>query len=1153
MAQSLPEKSVASLPALRLNPGEMASRFHAMDWSHTPLGAIGDWPQSLRVAVGICLNSRFPMFVWWGQALTNIYNDAYVPILGNRHPAALGRPAQEFWGDIWPTILPQVEAVMRRGESTWNERAELIMQRHGYPEVTSFTWSYSPIIDELGGVGGLYCACIEETPRMLTEQQRDLLLSQVQSERTRLGEAFEKSPAFMGILNGPEHHVEYFNERFYQLVGRRGFVGKTVRAALPEVVSQGFVDILDRVYRSGEPYVGTAVRMELRRRPDRGLEEAFVDFVYQPLRALDGSVTGILVHGVDITDQHRRAARDRFLLALDEAIRPLTGHDQIVDACTRLLGEHMSVDRCVFIGVTDDDDTFKIAGQYNRQIPDIAGQRRLSDFGQEARRLLREDEPYVVEDIDTHVPPPLDLHAYRRVMIQALVCVPLLKDRRMVAAMAVSQSTPRIWRPEEVALVRQAANRCDESLERARVARQLLESEARFRNMSDYAPVMIWLTGPRGEAEYLNKRWFEFTGQAPEQAMGFGWLDAIHPDDAAEAEDGFMAANRRREPFSLEYRLRRRDGEYRWCVDAATPRLGAGGGFSGYIGSVVDITERKRVEEALAAEKDVLELVATGAPLPMVLDEIARTVERQSSDGMLCAVMTLEEEGGNNLVIGAAPHLPQAYCDAVPEQPFDAHIGPRDEADPRWQEFGLLAGAHGLHVAHAGRIAAGEGYLLGIVAVFYRELRAVSDRDVDLARLAARLAGIVIDKHRVDHRLAQALQAEQEARSDAERAGRVKDEFLATLSHELRTPLNAILGWVSVLKNAAASAVDLSQGVEVIERNARSQARIIDDLLDMSAIISGKVRLEVRGIDLVPIVTDAVETARLAADAKRIRIQTILDSKGAVSVLGDADRLHQILWNLLSNAVKFTAREGHIRVALTQADSNVEISVSDNGEGIDRAFVPFVFDRFRQADASTTRRHGGLGLGLSIVKKLAELHGGSVRVSSDGLGRGASFTLSLPLAAIRQADGDGGGVPAEQNSGGDDPGASIEISGLRILVVDDEPDARDLVRQVLEARHASVATAGSAEDALALMRAGRFDVLVSDIGMPDDDGYALLRRVRAMGAEAGGDTPAVALTAYARPEDRVKAIRAGFHMHLAKPVEAAELVATIASLARRIR
>lgn len=1008
MAKSPSEHSeVPPAPSglLHLNAGEMAARFHAMDWAATPLGALADWPQSLRVAVGICLNSHFPMFVWWGESLINIYNAAYIPVLGTRHPAALGKPAREVWDDVWPAILPQVDAVMRHGDATWTERGELTMQRHGHAETASFTWSYSPIFDESGGVGGLFCACIEETPRLIAERERDQLLARLQSERARLGEAFSRSPAFLVILNGPDHQIEFANERYHHLVGRRDLVGRSLREALPEVVSQGFIRILDQVFRSGEPYVGRSVRVELRRSPDQGLEEAFLDFVYQPLNGFDDVVTGILAQGVDVTEQHRRAKRDQLMLALDESIRALVEPGSIAEVCARLLAEHLVADRCVFVTVQDDDDSVDIAGQYSRGVPGFPVDRRLSELGPAIQPLLRQEAPYVVDDIDSHDPAPDNLPVYRRAMVQSLIWVPILRDRRILAAMAVTQSTPRSWRPEEVELVRQVAHRCEAARERARVAHDLVESNARFRRLSDDAPVIIRLSGSDGTPEYFNKRWFEFTGQTPGQAAAHGWLDVIHPEEQARARHASGTGRYTGGSTTVEYRVRHRDGEYRWCVDTTTPRFGADGNFLGYIGSMVDITDRKRLEATLAAERQVLELLATGASQPDLLKEIALALELQSSDDMLCAVLVRDVAEGAHFVVDAAPTLRGAFLGRVTGQGSEEEAGAIDgigdyaEDGPCWREIRRFAAAHGVQLAYGSRIVASAGHTLGIIAVFYAAARAVSIRDAELARLGSRLAGIVIDRYRLDRRLAESIRTEQEARSEAERAVRAKDEFLATLSHELRTPLNAILSWAAVLRKIGVASADVNQGIEVIERNALAQARIIDDLLDMSAIVNGRMRLALRAVDLTPIVAAAVETIRPTADAKRIGIQWIPDSQAAVVALGDPDRLQQVMWNLLSNAVRFTPAEGLIRVALRAVDSNVEIEVSDNGEGIDPAFLEFVFDRFRQSDGSTTRRHGGLGLGLSIVKQLVESHGGSVRVSSEGCGRGATFVVCLPLAA----------------------------------------------------------------------------------------------------------------------------------------------------------
>ena len=404
----------------------------------------------------------------------------------------------------------------------------------------------------------------------------------------------------------------------------------------------------------------------------------------------------------------------------------------------------------------------------------------------------------------------------------------------------------------------------------------------------------------------------------------------------------------------------------------------------------------------------------------------------------------------------------------------------------------------------------------------------------------------ITDLKRAESQRDDLLQAERAARTAAERASLLKDEFLATLSHELRTPLNGILGWSHIMQKKSGDAEIIAQGLEVIERSARAQAEIIEDLLDMSSIISGKIRLNVQRVDLSSIVQAAVETARPTAAAKGIRLQMIIDPLNGVVVSGDGNRLQQVLWNLLSNAVKFTPKGGRVQVLLERINSHLEISVVDTGEGIKPEFLPYVFDRFRQADASTTRRHGGLGLGLSIVRQLVELHGGSVGVKSDGPGLGSTFIVSLPLTVVH-GDPEPG---AERRHPRVPPlgktNVDVEIEGVRVLVVDDEIDARALLKRILEDSRAIVTVAESAEEAIELLQAGKFDVLVSDIGMPGEDGYSLIKRVRSLGAASGGDIPAIALTAYARGEDRIKAVAAGFQMHVAKPVEPIELITMIA-------
>jgi PAS domain S-box-containing protein len=415
--------------------------------------------------------------------------------------------------------------------------------------------------------------------------------------------------------------------------------------------------------------------------------------------------------------------------------------------------------------------------------------------------------------------------------------------------------------------------------------------------------------------------------------------------------------------------------------------------------------------------------------------------------------------------------------------------------------------------------------------------------DLAFAEDLARRAATAIDNARL-------YREAQDARRSAEEASRLKNEFLATVSHELRTPLTAMLGWAHLLRAGQLDEQSAKSALETIERNARSQSQLIDDLLDVSRIITGKLRLDVRRVDPSTFIEAAIEALRPAAEAKSVRIQKVVDT-GVSSIAGDPARLQQVVWNLLSNAIKFTPKGGRVQVRLERVNSHVEIAVSDTGTGISPKFLPHVFDRFRQADQSTTREFGGLGLGLAIVRHLVELHGGTVRAESHGEGQGATFTVMLPLLTIYQSSAATERVHPQASDATPAPECPERLDGLKVLVVDDEADTRELLSVVLKRCGAEVTTASSSAEALAIIEQQRPDVLVSDIGMPVEDGYELIRKVRALAPEHGGRVPAVALTAYARTEDRLRILRSGYQMHVPKPVELNELVAIVANLAER--
>ncbi len=649
-----------------------------------------------------------------------------------------------------------------------------------------------------------------------------------------------------------------------------------------------------------------------------------------------------------------------------------------------------------------------------------------------------------------------------------------------------------------------------------------------FDQIASSTPDFLYTFDTQAHLRFANRRLLEVWALTLDQALGRRLKELGYPDWHAEMhEKEIQQVIETKRPIKGEVLFTGGSGISGVYEYIFTPVLGPDGAVELIAGTTRDVTERRRGEQLLIAQNRALELLLTGSPLSEVLSALARVVEEQADSRGYADIRMLDPELGT-LVTIAAPILPSNASAALDSACTDG--------------------------AWSMPIRAVDGRLLGTFGLYFLEQRPPTERETRIAEGLGRIAALAIERAKQEQDREELLRRERAARAEAERASRMKDEFLATLSHELRTPLHAILGWSQIL--ARRGTAELAQGLEVIERNARAQTKIIDDLLDMSRIISGKVRLDVQRVDLAAVARLAVDTVRPGADAKGVRLQAVLDPL-AGPVNGDPNRLQQVLWNLLTNAVKFTPRGGRVQILLERVNSLLELRVIDTGQGISADFLPHVFDRFSQADASNTRQHAGLGLGLAIVKQLVELHGGSVSAKSAGPGQGATFCIELPLLSV---SGEVAGPPdrrhpsrSEAAEGGqaDPAGQFADFSGLKILVVDDEPDARALMRRLLEDSRATVLEASSAAEALSLLRAARPDVLISDIGMPGESGYGLIRQIRALPQDAGGATPAVALTAYARTEDRMQAILAGFQHHAAKPVEPAELIAMVASLTQR--
>ncbi|MBD2205968.1 PAS domain S-box protein [Calothrix sp. FACHB-1219] len=511
----------------------------------------------------------------------------------------------------------------------------------------------------------------------------------------------------------------------------------------------------------------------------------------------------------------------------------------------------------------------------------------------------------------------------------------------------------------------------------------LRQSEVRYRYLAETIPHLVWTCDAQGECDYVNQRLCEYTGLTFEQALGFGWLSAVHPEDLELSEKMWVNAVKNSSFYQYEYRFRRyADGSYRWHLILALPLKNEQGHVVKWFGTCTDIHDQKELE---------------------------------------------------------------------------------------------------------------------------------------------------IERDRI-------LQLEQEARNEAEKANRIKDEFLAVLSHELRSPLNPILGWTKLLQSGKLDDSKITEALATIERNAKLQTQLIDDLLDIARILRGKLSLNAEPVNLAYVIEAAIETVRTAAVAKSILIHPVLPNIGQVS--GDAARLQQIIWNLLSNAIKFTPSGGRVDIWLEKVGKQAQITVADTGKGINPEFLPYIFESFRQEDVSVTRKYGGLGLGLAIVRHLIEAHGGTVSANSPGEGQGATFTVTLPLLSVESESDRPEELPAD----------ILDLTGIKVLTIDDEADSRDFIEFLLAEYGAEVMTVASSGEFLTAIASFQPDIIVSDIGMPEVDGYTLMRQVRKLEAEQGGKIPAIALTAYAGEINQQQALAAGFQRHLSKPIDPDLLILAIAQL-----
>jgi PAS domain S-box-containing protein len=940
--------------------------------------------------------------------------------------------------------------------------------------------------------------------------------------RTAIEQSNESIIIATAQLDPPGPRIVYVNSAFTKLAGYapEEVIGKTPHILQGPKTDRSMLSRLREDCAAGKVFHGETINY----RKDRS--EFHLEWTAGPVCNERGEVTHFAAALRDVTERRRV---EEALRAKEAQLRAILDYSAAVVFVKDLEGRYLMVNRQyeVLRGITEAEVKGKT--DYDLYAKEIADALRAND-----QEVIAADTSLQFEEQVAFADGPHDFIAVK---------FPLRDESgRPYAVCGISTDITARKRAEEA----------------------IIESESRLRQHMDAMPQMVYTSPADGMTDYVNQRWQEYTGLSWERPLGTGWVESLHPDDRERVWRQWMETVKAGQPFETEYRLRRKDGQYRWHLSRAIPIRDGRRQIVKWIGTSTDIHDREEAEaereelftreRAARAEAEHsaesirrLQAVTDSAVTRLTLDDLlremlARIRELLATDS--AAILLLTEDGQSLSVRATIGFEEAAMGLRVPVGQGVAGSIAASRAPLVVEDLSAVEVINPVLRQNARSLIGAplivEGRLIGVIHADTTRPRRFTEGDVRLLQLAADRVALAIEHARL-------YEVERQARRQAEEANRMKDEFLTLVSHELRSPLNAILGYAALLRYGGLDTQKVIEAAEVIERGGKAQAQLIDDLLDTARIISGKLRLELGPVDLVSVIEQAVQTIRPAADAKGISIGTDLPSEIG-QITGDPARLQQVVWNLLSNAVKFTPQGGSVEARLERADPFIRITVSDTGKGISPDFLPYVFDRFRQADASSARRQGGLGLGLALVKYLVELHGGTVEAASAGEGHGATFKVTLPVRAVATPLREAGGAPVTVKSSG-------ELAGVRALVVDDADDARELIGTALTQYGADVVAVSSAAEAYAVITATspqwQADVIVSDIAMPVEDGYTLIRRVREWERERGAHIPAVALTAYGRAEDRARALKAGFQTHVAKPVEPDELAAMIMSLIRR--
>jgi len=1167
-----------------LGGGEMGERMRRKDWGQTPLGPADAWPLSLKTSISIMLASRFAMVVAWGPEFRFFYNDRYRPVLGStKHPGALGTPSKEIFPEAWPFIGPLFEST-RHGEAVALDDVLIPLDRNGYLENCYFTLSYSPIRDESGGVGGMLAVVAETTERLENERRLATLreLARHAGDVQTPEQAREKAMATLAAnsIDVPFSLLYLVDDdgRRARLASSTGITtGSPASPPLVDLSSRGaawpLVEVLENrqlfILQNlpqrfgplpGGPYPerthSAAIAPLLR--PGQPKPDGILIFGVSPRRAFDDSYRGFFELAADhILTSIRNALayqeerqRTEALAQLDRAKTEFFSNvsHEFRTPLTLMLGPLEEVlARPAQSIPAEIREHVQLAHRNSLRLLKLVN--TLLDFsrieaGREEAVYEQVDLPAYTSELASVFRSAMERAGLRFVVNCPAIAQPVFVDREM-------------WEKIVFNLLSNALKFTFEG-----------EVEVGLRTVSDERiELYVRDTGtgiPAADVPHLFERFHRVRqGRSrSHEGTGIGLALVRELVRLHRGTVGVESEPDKGSTFSVTLRL--------GSAHLPAERIGAA---------------RAHVSTGLRGEvyiEEALRWLPHETPRRELPPEPSQPSGKGGERAARAYRILLADDNADMRDYVARLLSERFQVESVADGQTALEIARRDKPDLILSDI-MMAGLDGFALLRAVR----TDPELRTIPVILLSARAGEDSRVEgiaagaddylvkpfsarelMARVETHLtmAAMRRDSERTIRGLKDELQAQleglREANEDArkakvaaETANRLKDEFLATVSHELRTPLNAILGWSRLLRGGKLEEEKKEHAIEIVERNALSQQQIIEDILDVSRIITGKLRMEVAPVELAAVLEAAIDSIKPSAEAKGVRLQPVIGS-GSDLVLGDANRLQQIVWNLLSNAVKFTPRGGRVQVTLERVDSLVEITVRDTGKGITKEFLPYVFERFLQADSSSTRQYGGLGLGLAIVRHLTELNGGTVTASSPGENQGATFVVRLPLAIIHERQSAWRERERRVPDGGGETGSNVrynlELAGIRVLAVDDEADARDLLSVVLSQCSADVKVVATVQEAMQVLLEWKPDVIISDIGMSEEDGYSLIRKVRALPREKGGRTPAAALTAYARSEDRIKALAAGYQTHVTKPVDPAELIAVVASLAGKV-